>query len=220
MVLLLVVSLFAQTGATVYENVPSIHFDRPLLSVSCQGKASIAVPATEYKIILYADSHAEDTKEARKSADVIRGKIIQATKELGGKEDDVVITNLNVLPPIEGDQYYRVEQDIQIWLKGIKDINKAKEKFLLIEGIQIGSLTPIISEVMEYTPAITKARKDAVKNAREEAQALAAEIGVSLGEPFYIHENIEYPTYAGYETSGDAEIIVSVTIYYQMIYRK
>jgi uncharacterized protein YggE len=220
MVMLLVLLLIAQTGASVYENTPSITFDRPILSVSCQGKASIAVQATEYRLILYADSHAEDTNEARKSADLIREKIIQATKELGGKADDVVITNLNVLPPIAGDQYYRVEQDIQIWFKGITDINKAKEKFLLIEGIQIGSLTPIISEASEYTPAIAKARKDAVKNAREEAQALAAEIGVSLGEPFYVHENIEYPTYAGYEASGESEIIVSVTIYYQMIYKK
>ncbi len=220
MVLLLILSLIAQAGASLYGTAPNISIDRPMLSVSGKGKAVIEVQATEYKIILYADSHAEVEGEARESAESMREKIIEVAKELGGKEDDVVITNFNVLPPSDGDQYYRVEQDIQIWLRRIKDINKAKEKFLLIEGIQIGSLTPIISQASEYAPAIAKARKDAVKNARKEAQALASEIDVLLGEPIYVTENIEYPTYTGYEASGESEIIVSVSIFYQMTYKK
>ncbi len=220
MSLLLMLLLIAQTNPALHNTAPNIIFDRPILSVTSQGKALISVKATEYKIVLYADTHAEDEEGARESAESMREAIIRVTKELGGKEKDVVLTNINTLQPIEGDPYYRVEQDIQIWLKKIKNINKAKEKFLLIEGIQIGSITPVITEMSEYTPAIVKARKDAIKNAKDEAHALASEMGVLLGEPVYITENIIYPTYTGYGMSEESEIIVSVTIYYGIIYKK
>ena len=102
----------------------------------------------------------------------------------------------------------------------MKDINKVKEQFLLIDGVQIGSLTPIIKEAANYAPAIKKARKDAIKNAQEQAKALASEVGVILGDLLYITENITYPTYSGYETVTESDVTVSVTMYYEMIYKK
>ncbi len=200
--------------------MPNITIDKPALSVTGQGKALISVKATEYKIILYADTYAENAKESREAAESMRKAIIKATKELGGKEKDVVLTNLDTLEPIEEDPYFRVEQDVQIWLKNVKDINKTKEKYLLIEDVQIGSVIPVIGETSDYAPAIVKARKDAIKNAKLEAKALASEMDVLLGEPIYITEDIVYPTYTGYETSNESEITVSVTIFYGMVYKK
>jgi len=220
MSLLLILSLVAQTGAGVYRTSPAISIDRPILSITSQGKASISVKATEYKIVLYADTYAEEESGAKKNAESMRKAIIKETKKAGGKEQDVVVTNINSLEPIEGDPYYRIEQDIQIWLKGVKNINKVKEGYLLIEGVQIGSVTPVIAETSNYTPAVMKARKDAVRNAKEEAEALASEMNVKVGEPVYITENIVYPTYTGYETSEESEIFVSVTIYYEIIRKK
>lgn len=220
MVMLLALFLISQTGARAYGIMPNITIDRPMLSVTSTGTASISVKAHEYKVVLYADAHAEDETKAQESAESMRRAIIDVAEEFGGNEKDVVLTNLNRVQPIEGDLYYRVEQDIEVWLKKIDDINEATETFLLIDGVQIGSTMPIISEVSEYKPAITKARKDAIRNAQEEAEALASEMGVSLGEPFYVTENIAYPTYAGYEVSDESEISVSVTIYYAIIYKK
>ena len=220
MPLLLILSLIAQTGTGISTTLSNIIIDKPALSVTGQGKALISVKATEYKIILYADTYAENAEESRETAESIRKAIIKATKKQGGKEKDVVLTNLNTLEPIEEDPYFRVEQDVQIWLKNVKDINKTKEKYLLIEGVQIGSVTPVIGETSDYAPAIVKARKDAIKNAKLEAKALASEMDVLLGEPIYITEDIVYPTYTGYETSNESEITVSVTISYRMIYKK
>ncbi len=220
MSLLLIPLLVAQVGSSFSPTQPNITIDKPILSITGQGKALLSVKATEYKIILYADTYAVAGKEARESSELIREKIINTTKELGGSEKDVVLTNVNTLQPIEGDEYYRVEQDIQIWLRGIENINKVKEAFLLLNNVQIGSITPVISETSDYTPAIIKARKDALMNAKEEANALAAEVGVLLGEPVYITESIVYPTYTGYETSDESEITVSVTIYYEIMYKK
>ena len=49
---------------------------------------------------------------------------------------------------------------------------------------------------------------------------LAAEMEVLLGDPIFISENIVYPAYTGYETSEEAEIVVSITIYYGIVYKK
>jgi uncharacterized protein YggE len=215
MSLVLMLSLICQTYSS-----PSIIFDQSVLSVTGHGMASMVTQATEYEIVLYADAYAEEETEAKEMAEAMKKEIIKVVKKLGGKEDDVVLTNINSLEPIEEDPYYGIEQDIQVWLHNVKNIDKAKEQFLLIDGVSIGSLVPIIGEAADYTPAITKARKDAVKNAKEQAQALAHEMGVILGELLYVAEDITYPTYTGYETSSDSEILVSVTIYYEMISEK
>jgi uncharacterized protein YggE len=219
MSLILSLLLFSQVG-TGYSAVPYPDTDQPCLSVNAVGKASISAKASEYTLILYADVFSEQEEDARKSAEEMREEIIKVTKSAGGKADDVVLTNINTLEPIEDDPYYRIEQDIQVSLKNVKDINKAKEKYLLIDGVQIGSVTPVIGEVSDYAPAIAQARTSAVKNAKEEARALASEVGVVLGEPLYITEQILYPTYTGYETAEDADITVSVTIYYSITLKK
>jgi len=220
MVMLLILFLTNQTTAQTFGSLPNIVIDRPMLSVTSKGTASISVRAQEYKIVLYADAFAEDEAKAQESAESMRQAIIDVAEEFGGTEKDVVLISSNTLQPIERDLYHRVEQDIQVWLKKIDDINTAKETFLLIDGVQIGSITPIISEASEYKPAIMRARKDAIRNATEQAQALASEMNVVLGEPIYVTEDITYPTYSGYEVSGVSEISVSVTIYYAMIYKK
>ncbi|MGB3341925.1 MAG: SIMPL domain-containing protein [bacterium] len=220
MSILLILSLIAQCGSGVCTSNPGITISTPALSVTGQGSAVLGVQATEYKIILYADAYASEENKALDTSEKIREEIIDATKKIGGKKKDVVLTSRNTMEPIEGDPYYRVEQDIQISLKDVKDINKIKETYLLIDGVQVGSCTPVISRTANYNPAIKKARANALKNAKEEAQALAADMEVMLGEPIFISENITYPTYAGYETSEEAEIIVSVVIYYAMTYKK
>jgi uncharacterized protein YggE len=220
MSLILILLLIGQTGAGTYAQMPDISIDKPVLSVTGMGSVPTAVKATQYKIILYADTYAEKQEEASGTAESMRNSIIKATKELGGTEKDVTLTNLNTLEPVEGDLYHRVEQDIQILLKMVKDIGKVKEKFLLIKDVQIGSVTPIVGEEADYSPAVKKARIKAIKNAKQEAQDLASEVGVLLGEPIYISETIIYPTFTGYETAEEAQVSVSVTMYYVMIYKK
>jgi uncharacterized protein YggE len=212
MSLLLILSLICQTY--------SAPFDKPMLSVTGQGTASIAAQATTYEIVLYADAYAEEETEAKEMAAAMKKEIIKVVKKLGGKEDDVVMTNINTLEPIEEDPHYGIEQDIQVWLHKVKNIDKVKEQFLLIDGVSIGSVVPTRGETADYAPAIKKARKDAVKNAQEQAQALASEMGVVLGELLYVAEDIILPTYTGYETSSESEVTVSVTIYYEMFHKK
>ena len=216
MTILLVASLFAQAcGGGCTQT-----FDKPVLSVTGQGVVVSDVKATDYTLILYADTYAAEEEEARNKADIMKKEIEKTAKKLGVKEDDIVLTNINVLEPIEDDPYYRIEQDIQIFLTDMEDIDKAKEKFLSITGTSIGSVTPVIGESADYGPAVTQARAKAVVNAKTEAKELADAVGVMLGEPLYVSEEIMYPTYTGYETYEEANVTVYVTMIYEMIYKK
>jgi uncharacterized protein YggE len=218
--ILLILTLLSQYNAGAYTSEPSLDIDQPVLSVTGQGTASADIQTSEYDIILYADTYSEDEDETIEKAEEMRKEIISVTKKIGGKEKDVVLTNRNTLEPIEGDPYFRVEQDIQIKLKKVKDINKIKETYLLIEGVQIGSVTPIMDKDADYGPALKNARSTAIKNAKQEAVDLAAEIGVLLGDPVFIAEDIVYPTYSGYETSEQTEVVVYITIYFSMTPKK
>jgi uncharacterized protein YggE len=216
MTILLVASLFAQAcGGGCTQT-----FDKPVLSVTGQGIVVSDVKATDYTLILYADTYDADEEEARDKADMIKKEIEKAANKIGVEDEDIVLTNINVLEPIEDDPYYRIEQDIQLFLTNIDDIDKTKEKFLSIAGTSIGSVTPVIGESADYGPAVREARTKAVGNAKTEAKELADAIGVLLGEPLYVSEDIIYPTYTGYETYEETSVTVYVTMIYEMIYKK
>lgn len=216
MTFLLIATIFAQSCG----GVCSQPFDKPVLSVTGQGNVVSGVKAADYTIILYADTFDEDETEARNKADMMKQEITKTAKKMGAKDEDIVLTNLNFLEPIEGDPYYRIEQDIQIFLTGVGDINKTKEHFLSINGASIGSVTPIVSASADYSPAIKEAREKAVLNAKAEATALAEAVDVVLGEPIFVSEEIVYPTFTGYETYEEAMVTVYVTMVYEMIYKK
>jgi len=216
MTLLVIATLFAQTCSGTCPQ----GFDTPVLQVTGQGMSQSDVKMSHYEIILYADTYDEVEDEARNKADILKKEVIKKAKELGAKEKDVVLTNLNTLDPIEGDPYYRVEQDIKVDMKNVDDIDAVKESFLLIKGVSIGSVTPVVSKTVDYSQAISEARIQAVNNARSEAKALAEVLGVMIGEPLSVSEDIIYPQYTGYETSGESNITVYVTIVYEMIYKQ
>ncbi|MBN2621167.1 SIMPL domain-containing protein [candidate division WOR-3 bacterium] len=215
MTLLLLTTLIAQTCGGCTQT-----FDKPVLSVVGQGVAASDVKTSDYTVILYADVYHEKESEARNKADMMKSEITKVAKKYGAKEADVVLTNLNSLEPIEGDPYYRIEQDIQITLTNIDHIDQVKEQFLLIEGASIGSVTPIISGSADYSPAVKEARLEAVAQARTEAKDLADAVGVLLGELLYVSEDVVYPSYTGYETYEQTDVTVGVTMVYEILYKK
>jgi len=216
MTLLMIIALIAQScGGECTQT-----FDKPVLSVTGQGLVTSNVKASDYTIVLYADAFDEDDTKAHNKADKMKQEIIKIAKKIGAQQEDIVLANLSSLEPIEGDPYYRIEQDIQIFLTDVDDINKTKEQFLTIKGTSIGSITPVIGESADYGPAVKEARIEAVNNAKAEAKALAQAVGVMLGEPLFVSEAIIYPTYTGYETHEQTNVTVHVTMVYEMIYKK
>ena len=215
---IIMLSLIVQSGNSY--PAPRVNIDEPVIQVTGTGIVPIEDQATAYDIILYADSYDEDKKAARDKAEDMKEEILNRTKMLGGTAKDITLINLNTLDPIEDDPYYRVEQDIQLLLQEVKDINKAKEQYLMIDGVQIGSVTPVMGEMEDNAPAIARARHVAVKNAKDAATALAMEMNVVLGEPVYIAEQIAYPAPGAYESMSAGVITVAVTVCFRMIEKK
>jgi uncharacterized protein YggE len=223
----LLIVLTAQTGSNSAPAV-SVSYDKPVICVSGQGISATRFTTSEYQITLYADTAASTEVEAKAIAEAMRKDIIKAVKEMGGKEGDVVLSNISTVPPYETDPLYRVNQDLYVTLRNVKDINKVREKFLLTTTAQIGSVMPVAEEKTDYGPAVAEARTAAMKNARDEAGALAQAANVILGEPLYISEQITYPYYynsSGYDDYGgsygtDSTVTVQVTVYYLMTYRE
>ncbi len=199
---------------------PVLNFDKPLLLATGIGYGTTSVKASTYEIILYADTYAEDENSARDKALAVRNQIKKIASEYGVKEEDIQLTNFNSLQPVADDPYYRVEQDLKISFKKPEKLSQFKSKILEISGVQIGSITPVIKGTTDYGPAIKKARKEAINSAYNEAKELAKGVGVLLGEPVFITEDINYPTYTGYEAPVEAKIKVKVSIYYNIIYKK
>lgn len=215
---IVILSMIAQSGSSY--PAPSVNIDEPVIQVTGTGNVSIGDQATAYDIILYADSYDEDEKAAREKAGDMKEEILKRTKTLGGTEKNMTLINLNTLEPIEDDPYYRVEQDIQILLHKPTDINKVKEQYLMINGVQIGSVTPVMGEMDDHAPAIARARQAAIRNAKDAATALAIEMNVVVGEPVYIAEHIAYPAPGAYEGTSTGAITVTVTVCYEMIKKK
>ncbi|HEX7319366.1 MAG TPA: SIMPL domain-containing protein [bacterium] len=223
----ILIVLTAQTGTNSAPAV-SLSYDKPVISVSGQGTSTTTFTTSEYQITLYADTAAGTEAEAKALAETMRQDIIKAVKEMGGKESDVVLSNINNVPPYETDPLYRINQDLYVTLRNVKDINKVREKFLLTTTAQIGSVMPVAEGKIDYGPAVAEARTAAMKNARDEASSLAQAANVILGEPLYISEQITYPYYYNSSEYGDyggsygtdSTVTVQVTVYYLMIYKK
>ncbi len=196
------------------------NLNKPVIAVTVDGYAESGFESKDYEIILYADADDKVEKAAKKEAEEMYKEIKMTVVKMGGKEKDAAITNSNSYDPIEGDPYFRIEQDIKVMIYNSKDIDEVKSKFLEIDGIQIGSVTPIVPEDADYSVAIGIARKEAAGKAREEANELAKAFNVMIGEPVFITENIVYPGYDMYSDVTSEKLSVKLTVYYEMIYKK
>src|SRR4030042_848850 len=197
-----------------------MNISKPVISVTVDGYAESMFETNNYEIILYADVDDKVEKNAKKEAEDLKTAIKKAIKTMGGKENDATITNSNTYDPIEGDPYFRIEQDIKVMINNAKDIEEIKSKFLEIDGVQIGSVTPIVPEDIDYTEALKMSREDAVSKASEESMALAKAFKVMVGEPVFITESILYPNFDEYSTTTSGKLVVKMTVYYEMIYKK
>ncbi len=210
---LAVFMLFAQASSPISINKPAI-------AVTVDGYAESKFETKRYEIILYADVSEKTKNAAQKAGENLLVAIRKAVKALGGKDADVTITSTNTYDPIEGDPYFRIEQDIKVKIHEVGDIENVKSRFTEISGVQIGSVSPIIAENIDYTEAVLTARENAVTKAFEQAAALAGVFNVTVGQPLFVAESIVYPDHGQYAGANAGRLSVKLTVYYEMIYKK
>ncbi len=184
-------------------------FNKPIIAVSAQGKAEISEKVT-YQVLIYADSYSIDESGAKMEAEKIKKSILAYVKTTGGKDTDVIISFYNILKPNENDKFFRVQQDIAINISNQKE-SDIRDGLNNITGVQIASVIPVFDDISQFNNEIISARNDAVKNAKFEANGIAASMKVKLGDPVFISEVI-YPPNAN---TPKKEVIVQIMIYYE-----
>lgn len=170
------------------------------LSVSGVGQAS-AAPDIAY-VDLGVTTSGPDVGPAVEQTNQTARMVMQAILEVGVDEADVQTTNFNVwsedrsgaLPvspegqaPAAQTTIYHAENDLHVTVRDVDQLGDVIQAGLdaganQVRGVNFG--------IEETTAVQAEARAQAVEDARQRAEDLADEMGVTLGDPIVISEGI------------------------------
>jgi hypothetical protein len=159
-----------------------------------------------------AEAVAENTTETQ--------AVIAAITDFGIDAKDVRTTNFSIWPmdkydPLTGtptgEKTYAVDNTVYVTVRDLETLGD-----LLDTVIQAGANTvnSVQFDVADKDEALKTARADAVKDAREKAEELAAAAGVSLGEiqSISFNDSVPYPFFDGKGGGGFAAEAAAVPI--------
>ncbi|MGA9531662.1 MAG: SIMPL domain-containing protein [Anaerolineales bacterium] len=127
--------------------------------------------------------------------------ITEAIKGLGVEEADIQTTNFNIYPEDvydqnsgqpTGDKRYHVDSTVQINVRSIDNVSKILEAAIEQGANNIYGLSFGIQDTSQMAE---EARTAALTNARERADQIASELGVTLGQVHSVAENSGGPVY-------------------------
>lgn len=190
---------------------------------------------------------ASSAQEAKNQINTTTNKIVADLKKLGIEEKDIKTVNLSVYPntpstpqPLTPDLQapvslretmiasYTGSETIEVTTKSIELANKAIDVATQNGANTLGTPTFVINE--EKRKELTKlARKKAIVAAKQQAEQLASEAGIRLGNVVNVQENSAGGIYYGAMTkeqdvssdqrtelnAGENEVVVTVTLSYE-----
>lgn len=161
------------------------------LSVVGEGKMDI-VPDTAYVELGVVVNNANTVNEAQKQIDKVNNGIIEKMKTLGIKKEDIKTTNYSVYPN------YVYENNVNK-ISGyngnvtvtVKTNDTSLVSKVIAEGTQAGAnqVQNVRFSVENPAKYREEARNLAIKNAKEQANKLSKELGISLGKVVNIVES-------------------------------
>lgn len=189
------------------------------LNVSGSGQISLT-PDIAY---IYVGVHTENPSASDAMAENNRKtqEMIDALKEAGVDEKDIRTTNFSIWPMDRydpdtnlptGEKVYSVDNTVYVT---VRDLAKLGDLLDTLVTAGANTINSIAFDVADKTEAIKQARAAAVKNGKEQAQELAGEAGVTLGEITSIsfYEGSPSPVLDGYgKGGGGAEAPMAVPI--------
>lgn len=212
-ILVLVLSACAPAQVTPASETPRT------LSVSGSARVT-AAPDLAYVSV---GVHTENAEAAQAVADNNQQAqaIADALKALGVEEKDIQTMGFNIYPQDEwgpeGERTgtrYLVDNTVYVTVRDVERIGEILQTVVeaganYIYGIQF--------DIADKTTLIAEARKQAVDNARAQAEELAVAAGVTLGDLQSISYYNNYPVFdsrsvSGYGGGGAAEVAASVPV--------
>lgn len=178
------------------------------ISVSGMGEASI----TPDIAFIYLGVHTEDASASQAVAanNIQTQEVIEALQNFGIDAKDIRTTNFSIWPSqnyspdgLPLDTRYVVDNTVYVT---VRDLDKLGEMLDVVINAGVNTVNSIQFDVADKKEALKQARANAVKNAQEQAQELAAAAGVELGEVLSIgyFDSIPYPMFDGKGGGGGA----------------
>lgn len=168
-------------------------------------------------------------------------KVMEALDSVGVKENDVRTQNLSLNPSYdwnEGrrvDEGYEANQSLVVKVRDLDKISDVLDAAVKAGANQAGSVNFTIDDPENLR---AEARAEAIKNAKEKAEKLAADLGVTLGrmQGFWEEQGYNEPMYArtmmmdsaegGYGgggapvapplPAGEQEVVITVNLTYRL----
>ncbi len=135
-----------------------------------------------------------DIAEAVRGSNEVIADITEALTGMGIEAKDIQTTNFNVWPEDRfspetgqptGERVFHVESTVQVKVRQIDQTSQVIEAALDSGANNIFGLSFGIEDLSELEQS---ARQDAISDAQDRAEQLAAAIGVTLGEPVLVSE--------------------------------
>ena len=175
----------------------------PSLSVTGSGTAYF-VPDIAY---IYLGVHTElpSASEAVKQNNAQTQTMIQALTDFGIDAKDIRTTNFSIYPfdkydPLTGastgEKYYSVDNTVYVT---IRDLAKLGGLLDTVVSAGANTVNSIQFDVADKDASLKQARADAITDAKEKAEELAAAAGVTIGEiqSITFTDSQPYPLYDG-----------------------
>lgn len=163
----------------------------PRRTITVGGEAEVKVAPDEGSISLGITVSDPDVNAARRTSDERFRELVKALKTAGIAERDIRSVSTTIQPRydyVEGKQIFReyvAERMVVATLRDLTRFEDAVTAALLAGGTNVGNLELRTSKLRQYRD---QARQNAVRAAREKAEAMAGELGMKIVKPITIGE--------------------------------
>jgi len=194
---LLSLFVFTKIFGPIPFSVNSINTNKEsLFTVTGTGEVS-AVPDTTM-VNLGVNKKATTAEAAKDQVNKIINQITDDLKKLGIDEKDIKTTNFSVNPNYDYTQEgqksngFNADANIEVKTKTVDKANQAIDTATRDGATQVGGVQ-FVPDDSKQKDLESKARRLAIKNAKEKAESIANDAGIHLGRIVDVQENGEYP---------------------------
>jgi len=171
--------------------------------VRVTGTAEVKVVPDRAVVEIGVEQQNPSASAAKNGADAVARRVLASLRGGGVDEKDIQTTFLALRPQFDYHKgmrisYFVAEQTMSVTVRDLSKLDALLESLIKAGSNRIDSIDYETSDLRKYRD---QAREQAVKAAREKAEALAAALGQQIGKAQAIEEVVE-PAYQGYAYAG------------------
>ncbi|MGI6740780.1 MAG: SIMPL domain-containing protein [Brevefilum sp.] len=186
-------------------------------SMNVSGTGRVSVVPDIATVSVGVRTEADEVSAALAGNTESANAIASALEDLGVAREDIQTSNFNVYPsdrydPMTGEitgRYFAVENTVMVI---VRDLPSLGDVLSTVVGVGANSIYGISFDVADREAAVAEARQLAIQDAKEKAEKIAADAGVTLGDLINITVTSGSLPITYYDSMGGAYAESSVPI--------